>query len=386
MSREGVHDSMSDGHDLFDNFALTKPFVPYDCNIITFLSGMTNKKFYSNPDTNNNNENNEQSNWDSWDPIAEDYQISYRQKRKTFRLHRPVIGQTEGYVRPLPARVGHIELCDRYVKRGKCNRQDCARPHLNREQRELCWKLYNETQSAKHLIPYTYAHLRSNLLDDEEKLLLVTITKPRANNNFNMVIMYDELDFRKFGKKDIEFFIKYVKANSSAFVKLRDIHGHFKAIFSNPLSNQIEKSEIEGDIQLSQIVACKVGPCGQFVRAMVVEMPKPEAGLHDHRLFLIDIGIELILPRELIYPIKFNYLDTPAMAVDVKLNIRSVSESNSWSTEAELYVDKWLAKADHHLCKILSTNQDHMIVDLINYKTDKSLTRELLAQGLGREL
>lgn len=363
----------------FEDVRISKHTQPHDCLVLNQTT-QPEEDFHGQ----NSNGENQLSTWDTWDPIGQDFQKSYKQVLKSFRNHRPIIGQTEGYIRPLPMQVGHLIMCDRFVKRGKCNRQDCTRPHLNREQREFCWKLYNRSMSARQSLIYTYSQLESNILEDDGKQLLVTITKPRINNDFYVIVMYDDLDFSEFKKQDIEFFIKYVKINSSAFVRLRDMQKHFRALFVNSLSTySITADNSDCDLELSQIVACRVKPSRQFVRAVITEMPDSESGDYNHKLFLIDIGIELSLPRELIYPIKFDYLDAAPMAVNVKLGIKPLEGESFWSEKVELYIHQWLAHTRYHLCQVVSRHLGDIFVDFINYETKASLTQELLDKGVG---
>lgn len=316
--------------------------------------------------------------WDNWDPLAEDY----KSPKNTLALNtdKDPVSTITGLVRPVSSRIGTVTICDHYAKYGNCvDGEYCDRIHISPKSREKIWSLQNNCELNKNRVCMNYTYLSPvELKPDPSVLLLASVTNAGSPNMFYFVAPYEAMNFSQYTTDELDFFIERVSRTSSVKSKLQKCHDQLASLFDHPY----RIDNVNDDIYLSQIVACKLKD-NRYRRAMVIEVPDIFMDKFNYKLHLIDIGIEVELPRESIYDIKAHCLSEPPMAINCRLDIRPVDESG-WSEEALEMFEIEARGEKFWLCKIIDyLEYDNMFtVDLYHPKTRLSLTERLIESGV----
>lgn len=319
------------------------------------------------------------SDWDSWDPMSEDY----HSVRNTLALNPDkdpecvITGQTM----PTSAGFGKISICSHYEKYGTCaDGKYCDRAHVKASNRERVLALQRHYETNKGRTCLTGHDLSPIELEVDPKLtLLVVVTSTKWPNSFYVVAPYDNLNFSNYTRDDIKFYIERINQSSSVKTKLDKSHEQLSAIYDH----NYRVDNINDNIYVSQIVACKLKD-GRFHRALVTEKNDDFEDKFNYKLFLIDIGVEVELPRESIFDIRAHSLINPPMAIHCKLNVKPSRNELKWSGQALEYFETHLGDKRHWLCKLIDHVKEDSIfvVDLFDIESRKSFTDRLVQTGL----
>lgn len=316
--------------------------------------------------------------WDRWDPLAEDYHSA--KNTLALDVDRDPISTITGQVRPISSRIGTVTICDHYAKYGNCiDGEYCERIHISPKQRDKIWTLQNKFELNKNRVCLNYTDLSlTDLRPDPSALLLASVTNARSPSLFYFVAPYESMNIAQYTERELEFLIERVSSASSVRSKLRSCHEQLASLFNH--SYRIDN--LQDDIYLSQIVACKLQD-NTFRRAMVLDVPNLSIDAFNYKLLLIDVGIEVELPRESIYDIKAHCLSEPPMAIGCRLNVKPVGDSE-WSQEALEMFEIEARGEKFWLCKVLNhlKHDDIFTVDLYHPKTRASLTERLVESGV----
>lgn len=333
------------------------------------------------PDIVHHEEEDDISEFDSWDPLTEDF----KSPKNTLALNvdDDPLAQITGRVRPVSSKIGHVSICDHYARYGNCmDGQYCEKIHISPASRDKIWALQNNTELNKNRLCINFTHLSPiELQPDPKVLLLASVTNASSPNLFYFVPPYESMNFSPYNDEDLEFYIERAPRNSSVKAKLQLCHEQLESLFEH--SYRIDN--LNDDIFLSQVVACKLKD-KSYRRAMVLDVPDFSMDKFNYRLHLIDVGIEVELPRESIFDIKATCLSEPPMAVPSRLNIKPIGNSN-WSQEA-LDMFELEARGERFwLCKIINhlVYDNIFTVDLYHPKTRSSLTERLIEAGLAEK-
>lgn len=316
--------------------------------------------------------------WDSWDPMGDDI----RSSKNTLALdpNNDPMCQITGQRRTISEKIGHVTICEHFARYGECaDGQYCNRAHVDPYLKEKLWAVQNQCELNKNRLCLTYTYLSPiELQPDPEKLVLVSLTNNQRVNDFYMIVPYENLDLSRFSPDDIKFYVDNVTSKSIVKTKLLKIHQDLKSLFDH----QYRLDNINDEIYLSQIVACKTDD-GYYRRAMVIKTPK-STGSSLYHLLLIDLGIEVQLPREGLFDIKAQYLSEPPIAVNCRLPLKPTKNQVELSDELMFYFEIWTETCQFFLGKIISYSEMDRIftVDIIHCDSRKSLVDDIVQRGL----
>lgn len=317
---------------------------------------------------------------DDWDPLAEDYNST--KNTLTLDEDRDPMSLVDGRVRPISSKIGNVHICEHYARYGNCaDGHYCDRLHISPRSREKIWAIQNTCELNKNRVCMNYTYLSPiELKPDPSVLLLVSVTNAASPNNFYFIAPYESMNFSQHTEEDLKFFIDRVANTSSVKVKLQKCHEQLAALFDHPY----RIDNVNDEIYLSQIVACKLKD-GRFRRAMVVDVPDYSTDKFNYKLQLIDIGIEVELPRESLYDIKAQCLSEPPTAVNSRLDIMP-AEGFAWPKEALETFELEARGEKYWLCKIINyMKYDNVFtVDLYHPKTRFSLTERFIKSGMAK--
>lgn len=317
--------------------------------------------------------------WNNWNPMEEDF----NSVKNTLAINpvKDPLAQITGQVLPVNSRVGNVEICDHYAKFGNCaDGKYCEKRHIAPEERERIWTLQNHYESNKNRICMIYTYLSPQDYEpNPDVLLLVSVTSVKSPVNFHFVAPYENMNFAHHAEQDFNFYIDRVQQASSIKTKLERCHEQMASLFDH--SYRIDN--LNDEIYLSQIVACKLKD-GRYRRAMVVDLPNDARDKFNYKLLLIDVGIEVELPRELIYDIKADCLSDPPMAVNCSLNVKPPDGLLKWPRETLVEFNNMARGEKFLMCKMTHyVDYDRIyLVDLYHLKTRKSLTDLLIEKNL----
>lgn len=319
--------------------------------------------------------------FDKWDPMKEAYNSSLN--TLAINLDKDPEAEITGRVAPNVSQMGRTILCEHYLKHGECvDEKFCSRLHVDPRVRSRIWSLQNQFENNKDRTCINYTYLAPyDFEPDPERLLLVYVTGIFSPNNFYFIAPYNKKGFEKDNQEELDFFIQRVLRSSEAKTKLENIHKELAALFDH--TYRIDN--VNDKIYLSQIVACKLKD-GHFRRAMVTKEPI----LHDevnYKLLLLDVGVEVEVPRELIYDIKAYCLNDPPLAVNCRLDLVPANNQCTWSEKA-LEMFKTQAGGERFwLCKIINHIEQEGIftVELYNFKTREALSELMIESGLAQK-
>lgn len=319
--------------------------------------------------------------WDTWDPMKYDYESKFN--TLTLNPQEDPFCYVTGKVKPIPSKIGHVTICDHYARHGTCaDGQFCDRVHIEPSARERIWAIENKCELNKDRMCLTFKHLSPNEIEpSDDSLYLVSVTNFKKPNDFYMIAPYNDLNFKNFEQHDIDFYINNVKTKSNAKMKLAKIHQDLKGIFDH----KYRVDNCSEDLYVSQIVACKMD--GIFRRAMVVKVADLAFEELYYRLQLLDIGVEVQLPREDIYDIKAECLSEPPMALNARLHLKPPNGELNWSKESIDFVEDLITKPRFLLCKITSYSEMDRIftVDLFDCKDKKIDYTDLIIDDMYAE-
>lgn len=279
-------------------------------------------------------------------------------------------------------KIGKYEVCDFYLKYGSCaDGIYCDRLHIGPKSRDKLTQIQEAFNSGdRTCLNYSYLSPQE-LVPNESAALLVSVTQAKTPTNFHFVAPYERMNFLDFNKEEIDFYIQHVKQSSPFKTKLHRCHEQLAYLFNH----NYRQDDVEAPIYEGQIVACKLKD-GRFCRAEVIRCENLQMDIFTFKLFLLDVGIEVELPRELIYDIRVRSLTAPPMAINGRLDLKPNSGALNWSKEALEYFKTNVIGKNYMLCKIigydeLERNRMHT-VDLLNIETRTSLTTEMIVRGL----
>lgn len=318
--------------------------------------------------------------FDRWNPMSEDY-LSPMNTLTVSSSSDPLTMIT-GKIQPIPSKIGNITICERFAKYGECaDGRFCSRIHIDPRARQKIWAIQNTYELNKGRTCMNYTYLSPiDIRPDPDALLLVSIASISSPSNFYAVAPFENLNFINLSRSDMDFHISRVHQTSTAKKKIEQFHLQMADIFGH--SYRVDN--LNDDIYLSQVVACKLKD-GFFRRATVVGLPDP-ADYADvkFKLFLIDVGVEVELPRELIYDIRAIILSEPPLALNCRLNIKPARGALEWSTGAQVQFNNLVKQNRFSLCRV----KDHieadriLTVDLLDINTKLSFTDKMLSSGL----
>lgn len=318
-------------------------------------------------------------NWDTWDPMGEDY----HSERNTLALNpdKDPLACITGQANPIASKIGAVKLCERFARLGDCaDGNFCDKLHVNPSARAKIWKLQNTFETNKNRICLNFTYLSPYELEPSaERLLLISVTDVKSPANFYMIAPYDNMDFAQKTTEDLDFYINHVQQHSAAKRRLQRCHEQLAALFDH--SYRIDN--LNDEIYKSQIVACKLKD-GLYRRAMVFETPDFSMDQLEYKLFLIDVGIEVYLPREMIFDIKASCLSDPPIAINSRLAIKPAGGESSWSEDAMDFFTARTRGVRYLLCKVLNYIELDRIftVELFNTKKSGELTNMMISKGL----
>lgn len=320
--------------------------------------------------------------WEQWDPMRDDY---------TSNLNTLALNPEEdpttiitGQVAPNASQICRTTICDHFVKYGECvDGKFCSRLHVDPRVKDRIRSLQSryENNTNRTCINFTYL-LPVEFEVDPRTLLLVSVTGTSAPNNFYFIAPYDKMNFEPYKEEELDFFIERVHRSSLAKTKLENYHNELAALFDHPY----RIDNVNDEIYLSQIVACKLQD-GRFRRAMVTKIPNLSLDEFNHKLLLLDVGVEIELPRELIYDIKAYNLNEPPLAVSCRLDLVPANDQVGWSEEALDFFTTEARSKKFWLCKIIDYIKHDRIytIELYDIKTRKALSESLIHAGLAEK-
>lgn len=316
--------------------------------------------------------------WDLWDPMNDDYYSS----KNTLELDPIEDPECDVTGQMAINKFAGKEICQHYIKYGTCvDDQFCAKLHVSPAVRDRLWTQAKLHGLNKSRVCLNYTYLSPVVLEpDQNKTLLISVTQVKSPSDFSFIAPYEQIDFSHFNDQELEFYIGRVHSTSPYKTKLQKCHEQLSALFDH----NYRIDDIDDTIYLSQIVACKLEN-GQFCRALVVETEDLLNDVLDYKLFLLDYGISVRRPRELIYDIRATCLSEPPLAIHGRLNLKPAAGQTKWPEEALTKFGQQVASEEYILCKILRFEpQDRtFIVDLYDTKTRSSITDKMIASGLG---
>lgn len=324
----------------------------------------------------------ENEDFDQWDPMKEAYNSSLN----TFAINLDEDPEAEitRKVAPNVSQIGRTRICDRYLKYGECaDDKYCTRLHVDPRVKDRIWSLQSKYENNKNRTCINYTYLPPiDLEPDIERLLLVSVTGIFSPINFYFIAPYNKKGFEKDNQEEVDFFIERVLRSSEAKTKLENIHTELAALFDHPY----RIDNVNDDIYLSQIVACKLKD-GRFRRAMVTKEPLLSYDEFNYKLLLLDVGVEVEVPRELIYDIRGYNLTDPPLAVNCRLDLVPANNQVTWSEEALELFETQARGEKFWLCEVIDYIKHDRIftVELYNIKTRKALGELMIQSGLAQK-
>lgn len=318
--------------------------------------------------------------FDKWDPMREDYNSP--KNTLTVDANSEPLTKITGKLQPISSKIGNVTICEHFATHGDCaDGRFCEKIHVDPEARQKIWALQNTYESNKGRTCLNFTYLSPiDLKPDPNVLLLVSVASAKSPSTFHAVAPFENLNFANLQHSDIDFYVKRIQQQSPVKKKLERFHLMMADVFGH--SYRVDN--LNDEIYLSQIVGCKLKD-GHFRRAMVTGLPDmADFADLNYKLYLIDIGVEVELPRELIYDIKADTLSEPPLALDCRLDIKPANGALNWSPGALAQFQALIRKNRFSLCKII----DHIkadgifTVDLLDLYTRTSFTAEMLASGL----
>lgn len=323
---------------------------------------------------------NDLAEFDHWNPMLDDYTSA-----KNSLLLNPSgdpLTTITGKIQPIRSRIGNVTICERFATYGECSDgRFCQRIHIDPEAREKLWAVQNTYESNKGRTCVNFTYLSPlDLKPDPKSLLLVAMANISSPSNFYVVAPFENLNFAHLSQADIDFYVDRIQQTSSVKKKIEQFHEQMAEIFGH--SYRVDN--LNDEIYLSQIVACKLKD-GHFRRAMVVGLP--DLGDYadiNYRLFLIDLGVEVELPREFIYDIKANILSEPPLALNCRLDIKPAGGALNWSSGALAQFRSLTNRNRFSLCRVIDhIKADRILtVDLLDVITRASFTEQMISSGL----
>jgi len=315
--------------------------------------------------------------WDAWDPMLEDYQST----KNTLRLDPDKEPECTVTGQMVTSKLGGKDVCEHYLKYGSCaDGTYCDRLHVTPKARNQLWTFAQNYELNKDRTCLNYTYLSpSELEPNDQALILVSVTHIRSPSDFVFIAPYDQMDCSNFNEEELNFYLDRVHHSSTYKTKLQKCHEQLSALFDH----DYRLDDVQDDIHLSQIVACKLND-GRFCRAMVIGLEDFSNEQFDYKLFLIDVGIVVERPRELIYDIRANCLSEPPMATDARLDVKPTKGNVSWPQDVlDKFTDK-LGKKKYMLCRLIGYDSQSraFIVDLYDAKSKLSLTERMIECGL----
>lgn len=315
--------------------------------------------------------------WDLWDPMSEDYYSA----KNTITLNPDKDPECTVTGEMMTTKLLGKDVCEHFIKYGTCaDGQYCDRLHATPKARDQLLSLAKNYELNKGRTCLTYSYLSPiDLQPDRQKLLLVSVAYVRSPGDFILIFPYEQMDFSNFNDQDTEFYLDRVHQTSPYKTKLQKCHEQLAALFDH----DYRLDNVDDDIYVSQIVACKLED-GRFCRAMVVETDDLLNEKFDYKLFLIDIGIVVERPRELIYDIRATCLSEPPMAVNARLNLKPADGKVKWPEEVLQKFREKLINKKYLLCKVQDfyAHDRTFVVDLFDVSTRTSFTDTMIKCGL----
>lgn len=319
---------------------------------------------------------------DAWDPMAEDF----RSVKNTLVLDpdkEPECVVT-GRMMEDVLTVGKYKVCDYYLKYGSCaDGIYCDRLHVDPKSRSKISNLQMAYNSSKDRTCLNYEYLSPQELEPSQTTtLLVSVTLAKAPNNFYFIAPYEKMNFSDFNHDEIDFYIERIQQSSTFKTKLHKCHEQLAYLFNH----NYRRDNVDDLIYKGQIVACKLKD-GFFCRAEVIEEENFAKDIFLFKLFLLDVGIEVELPRESIYDIKARSMTAPPMTINGRLHLKPAAGTLNWSQDALDFFCNYCKGDKYVLCKILNFEERERMytVDLYDLKDRSSLTSAMISRKLAEK-
>lgn len=334
------------------------------------------------PTTNNANfsSQNEIAMLERWDPMGEHFYSTHNTTALDPDKEPECL--VTGRMMNEVLKVGKHPVCNHFLKYGTCADDTyCDRLHIDPSARSGIHSLqrdYEMNTGKTRLVSSFLSPIE--LTPNVDVLILVSITMIKSPCMFYFVAPYEQMNFAGHLKDEIDFYIGRVKNSSIIKTKLQKCHEQLACLFDHNYRVDNPKSIICN----CQIVACKLDD-GRFCRAMVVDNRIDDDQFERlYTLFLIDVGIEVKLPRESLYEIRASCLTEPPMAIMARLDVKPAGGELNWHPET-LSTFKKLATGEKYLfCRVKSywKQDDIFTVDLLRIDDRTSVTEVLLRNGL----
>lgn len=317
--------------------------------------------------------------FDRWNPMSEDFESN--KNTLTLNPNSDPLTFTTGKLQPIGSKIGNVIICEHFANFGECaDGRFCDRLHVDPRAREKIWTLQETYESNKGRTCMNFTYLSPIEVEiNPKKLLLVSIASVTSPSSFYVVAPFENLDFACLNKSEIDFYVNRIQQTSGIKKKIEHFHQQMADIFDHTY----RVDNLNDEIYLSQIVACKLKN-GHFRRAMVIGLPDiyDEADIN-YKLLLIDIGVEVELPRELIYDIKAKTLSEPPLAYNCRLDMRPARGELRWSEAALSQFRSLVRQNRFSLCQVKQhIKADRILtVDLLDLNTRVSYTEKMFEYG-----